>query len=396
MPAGIQDSPPGEDVMQLVINTFGARLRRDGERFLVRVGEKKLAVSAHKVESILVATGVLLSSDVLRLAAEHNIDVVFLDRFGDPYGRFWQNRMGSTATIRRRQLEVADGTEGLELVRGWVEAKLRHQLEFLEELAGRRPGAEADFDSARGGIRDCLERVRALSGTLEEQRATVMGLEGAAGRVYFTCLGRLVPATYHFEGRSRHPATDGFNAMLNYAYGVLYSMVERACICAGLDPFVGFLHTDNYGKKSLVFDLLEPFRILADRTVLLLFTGRRVKTEYFEQVPGGVALSPAGRAGLMESYNERLDRAVRYPVQSKPGKTRSLKQRDVIRCEAHALANRLLGKNDFPRVVETRRLWDEGATAAPGAPDRDDDDNDPEPLAPEGGGEEPGLEEPSC
>ena len=82
--------------MQLVINTFGARLRREGERFLVRVGEKKLAVSAHKVDSILVATGVLLSSDVLRLAAEHNIGVVFLDRFGDPYGRFWQNRMGST------------------------------------------------------------------------------------------------------------------------------------------------------------------------------------------------------------------------------------------------------------------------------------------------------------
>jgi hypothetical protein len=48
--------------------------------------------------------------------------------------------------------------------------------------------------------------------------------------------------------------------MLNYGYGVLYSLVEKACIYAGLDPFVGFLHTDNYVKKSLVFDLLEPYR----------------------------------------------------------------------------------------------------------------------------------------
>ena len=39
---------------------------------------------------------------------------------------------------------------------------------------------------------------------------------------------------------------------------------------------VGFLHTDNYNKKSLVFDLIEPFRILGDRTTVLLFTGRRV------------------------------------------------------------------------------------------------------------------------
>ena len=46
---------------------------------------------------------------------------------------------------------------------------------------------------------------------------------------------------------------------------MLYSLVERACIVAGLDPFVGFLHTDNYNKKSLVFDLIEPFRVLGER-----------------------------------------------------------------------------------------------------------------------------------
>ena len=56
---------------------------------------------------------------------------------------------------------------------------------------------------------------------------------------------RLVPEAYRFEGRSRQPAQDGCNTMLNYSYGVLYSLVERACICAGLDPFVGFLHTDK-------------------------------------------------------------------------------------------------------------------------------------------------------
>ncbi len=49
--------------------------------------------------------------------------------------------------------------------------------------------------------------------------------------------------------------------------------MEKACILAGLDPCLGFLHTDNYGKPSLVFDLIEPFRILAERAVVLLFTG---------------------------------------------------------------------------------------------------------------------------
>jgi CRISPR-associated protein Cas1 len=377
--------------MQLVINTFGARLRRQGDRFLVKAKDRELAVSAHKVQSILVATGISLSSDALQLASEHNVDVVFLDRSGQPYARVWQHRMGSTAAIRRRQLEAAEGPEGLELVRGWVEAKVRNQLEFLDELAGRRPGEEGTFRPAREALRDCLERLRGLTGTVDERRATVMGLEGAAGRVYFLCLGRLMPEAYRFEGRSRHPAKDGFNSMLNYAYGVLYSLVEKACIYAGLDPFVGFLHTDNYGKKSLVFDLLEPFRILADRTVVLLFTGRRMKAEHFEAVPGGVALSAAGRAALLESFNARLDKAVRYAVQSKPGRTRNVKRRDVIRFEAHALANRLLGKADLPRVVETRQLWDE-ANESPATVAEDVD----EALAEEEGQDVPSLDVPGA
>jgi CRISPR-associated protein Cas1 len=382
--------------MQLIVNTFGAVLRKQGERFLIRAGDRELGVSAHKVQSILITTGVSLTSDALQLAAAHNIDVVFLDQSGDPFGRFWQQRMGSTAAIRRRQIEVAEQAEGLELVRGWIETKLRNQLEFLDELAQRRPGAEADFLSAQTGIRGCLDQLRALAGNIDERRGTVMGLEGAAGRVYFTCLGRLVPEAYRFAGRSRQPAKDGFNAMLNYGYGVLYSLVEKACIYAGLDPFVGFLHTDNYGKKSLVFDLLEPFRILADRTVLLLFTGRRVKAEYFEAVPDGVALSPAGRAALLESFNERLDKAVRYPVQSKPGKTRNVKRRDVIRFEAHAVANRLLGKTDLPRVVETRKLWDEANEAAVDL-DADVDEADDPALPPEAEEEQMQLpEEPPC
>jgi CRISPR-associated protein Cas1 len=363
--------------MQLVINTFGASLRKEGDRFLVQAGEHKLAVSAHKVHSILIATGVHFSSDAIQLASRHNIDVIFLDAVGDPYGRVWQTRLGSTVAIRRRQLEIVEAPEGLGLVRDWVEAKLRNQHEFVAELARRRPGMEADFEPVTAGLRECLGRVQSLTGTLDEQRATIMGLEGTAGRLYFGCLSRLVPQQHRFASRSRHPARDGFNAMLNYAYGVLYALVEKACICAGLDPFVGFLHTDNYNKKSLVYDLIEPFRILGDRTTLLLFTGRRVQSDYFEPVPGGVALSAPGRAALLTAFNERLDKAVRYPVQGQPGKTRNIKQRDIIQYEAHALANTLLGKRDFPRVVETRQLWDEGNTGVVEEPEATDSEPPP-------------------
>ena len=353
--------------MQLVINTFGASLKRKGDRFLVRAGPNRLTVSAAKVQSILITTAVYLSSDVVALATVNNIDIVFLDKFGDPIARVWPPRMGSTAAIRRRQLEAASAPEGLTVAREWVAAKLRHQSEFLEELCRRRPNQADIFDGPIATIRASLAQVDTVDGLLDEQRGRLMGLEGTAGRAYFGCLGQLVPEGYRFEGRSRQPARDGFNAMLNYGYGVLYSMVNRACICAGLDSHLGFLHTDNYNKTSLIFDMIEPFRILAERAVVLLFTGRRVKPEFFEEVPGGVALSKEGKAAFLPYYNERLDRPVKYPVQSKPGKFRRIKRRDTIAHEAHALANRLLGKTDMPRIVATRALWGEEPDAAPTA-----------------------------
>lgn len=359
--------------MQLVINTFGAALRKRGERFLVSADGREVAVSVHKVHSILVATGVMVSSDALQLAAEHNVDVVFLGGDGEPYARVWQPRLGSTAAIRRRQMEAAAGPEGLGYAREWVEAKLTHQAEFLAELRHRRPDAHADFEAPLGTVENSLAGVRSLAGTLEERRGSLMGLEGAAGRAYFACLGRLVPEQYRFDGRSRQPARDAFNAMLNYTYGVLYSLVERAVVCAGLDPCLGLLHTDGYNKPSLVFDMIEPFRILGDRTALLLFTGRRVKAEHIEPVPGGVGLTKEGRATLLTALNERLEKGVRYPVQDKPGKSRNLRQRDVVQCEAHALANRLLGRSGLPRVVETRALWAEENEVSAAAIEADED-----------------------
>jgi len=348
--------------VQIILNTFGTRLRREGERFLIQAGDRKVGIPAKKVETILIATGIHLSSDAIQLAILNNIDIVFLDRQGHPTGRVWQTKLGSVATIRRRQLEVAELSEGLELVRDWIGTKLRHQWSFLQELKHRRPDVRNIFEPVLAAIQNSRERVAELQGTLAISRETLMGFEGSAGRAYFDCISQLVPSTFHFQGRSRQPARDPFNAFLNYGYGILYSIVEKACICAGLDPFLGFLHTDNYGKKSLVFDLIEPFRIIVEREVVLSFTGRRVQQTFVETIPRGVALSKEGRAFLLENLQKRLEKRVSYPVQASKGKTRRIQTRDTIQYEAHSLANRLLGRKNLPRIVEMDSLWSESTS----------------------------------
>jgi len=321
--------------MQLVINTYGSYLRKKDNCFLIKNEDKVFEVSAKKVDSIMVTTSAYISTDAIKFAMDNNIDFIFLDDFGDPYGRVWHAKLGSTTLIRRKQLEICEREEGLELAKGWVITKTENQIEFLEKLKRAREKKEDELNTSIVRLKDIREKLNQLSGTLEERRGSIMGLEGSAGRAYFDALSFIMPDRFKFDGRSRMPAKDEFNCLLNYGYGVLYSMVEKACIIAGLDPYIGFLHTDNYNKKSLVFDLIEMFRILVDSTVVYLFSQRKVKKDYFDEIKNGISLNKEGKAVLIESLNNTLEKSIRY-------KGRNIKNRNIIQFECHAIANSLI------------------------------------------------------
>lgn len=56
---------------------------------------------------------------------------------------------------------------------------------------------------------------------------------------------------------------------------------------------------------------------------------------------------------------------MRHLVRGQSGRFRNLKQRDVVRHEALALANALIGSNDALTVVETREVWEQDAPPEP-------------------------------
>jgi len=346
--------------MQLVINTFGASITRKGELFHVKIKDRKAEIAAQKVQSILITTGVHFSSDVILLANDHNIDIVLLDKYGEPFGRFWNGKMGSTAAIRRAQLVASENMIGLEIVKDWTITKMSNQKNFLTELLKRRAGKEQMFEPSILTIEKSIENLALLEGELPELSNQIMGFEGSSATAYWKVLGKLPPEEFKFKKRSHRPALDPVNAMINYAYGVLYSKVEKACIIAGLDPYIGFLHTDNYNKKSLVFDMIEPFRYYADKVVMKLFTGRKCKKDmFFKHSSESITLEKPAKELLISSLNEFLDKSVKYKIKSsKSGKTRQIKRLNTIQAEAHTLANRLIKKetNDIPIIKEIEEI----------------------------------------
>ena len=318
--------------MQLIINTYGTYLHVKDDLFEIRVDGEKKQVSPKKVRSILITTGAALSSDAVKLAVEHNIDILFLNKYGKPYGRVWHDKLGSTARIRREQLKLSETKAGTDIGKNFIIQKFENQIRFLEELRDRRTRLSAEITSARDTIKNALSEMKNVGGKPDDVRGTIMGIEGSAGRAYWKTISLCVPERYRFNGRSRNPAQDEFNCLLNYAYGVLYGEVERACILAGIDPYVGFIHTDHYAKTSMVFDVIEGYRIFAEETVLNLFSRKQVKKSLFDELRNGYTLNKAGKIVLMTEYNEFLDDTILY-------RGRKIKRRDTIQFDLHQLAN---------------------------------------------------------
>ena len=330
--------------MQLVLNTYGAYLSRRGELFQVKVKDQSTEISSRKVRSILISTGAAFSSDAVQLAVEKNIDILFLDKYGDPFGRVWHGRPGSTTAIRRLQLAVAQTDLGVQLALGWIERKFDNQIALLTRMRDRRTRLSAPLTEAIGSLKTLKEQTQDLAGnacddtessSIDTMRQSLLGLEGRAGRTYWAAVSLLLPVHYRFEGRSRNPAQDPFNCLLNYSYGMLYGIVERACLLSGLDPYIGFIHTDHYNKPSLVFDLIEQYRIWADETVIGLFSARKIKQSQFDKLSNGLTLNKEGKAVLIETFTDYLDTAIRY-------RGRNITRRDSIQFDLHRIANDLL------------------------------------------------------
>ena len=327
--------------MQLHINTYGAYVHIKDQMFEIRVKndgtEKKHHFAASKVKSIIIQTSAAISSDAVKLAVMNNIDIVFTEKDGSPIGRVWHSKLGSTTKIRKAQLEASLNKTGLEWVKKWIIAKTDNQVNFIKDLKKHRT-KDADFlDEKITRILEIQNNIKKLDGNNTADVADkIRGMEGTSGRLYFETLSYVLVKSYQFTGRSSRPAKDPFNAFLNYAYGILYGRIEKALIVAGLDPYIGFLHRDDYNQLSFVFDFIEPYRIYAETLVFRLFSGKKVNKEHTDTITNGFSLNDNGKVLLVEAFNKYTENdTIRY-------KGKNQTRMNALQMDAHEFANSLI------------------------------------------------------
>ncbi len=308
-------------------------VRKDGDTLLVRIPEdkergtqkRKVRVPLMKVTQVVVYGDVTLTSPALAALLEQRTDVCFCSTYGRFRGRL-SPAMGKNSLIRLEQHRGhSDPVRSFTLARAFVRGKLANMRAMLLRANRKRddPKIAQAVESLKGvlGQVDELDPRQAAPPPdpshpqIGTAQGTLLGLEGSGSAFYFGVLGRLLKGDWDFKRRQRRPPRDPVNALLSFGYVLLMNQVASAVSVVGLDPYVGFLHSSQFGKPALALDVMESFRpVVVDSVVLTLLNNGMLTERDFQEELGAWRLTDKGRRTFLTKFEERLDTQIRHPV----------------------------------------------------------------------------------
>lgn len=297
--------------MDLVLSTYGTGLNIENNAFVVTKGNERQRIPVENVSNIYITKSASITSDAVILAIENEIPVLFIDKGGEPLGRIWSPKYGSISTIRKGQLNFSMSPDAVEWIKNVIITKIDNQQAIILSLCysvDDRKFIERNVHR----LEVYRNKIKALEAdAVKEIASELRGWEGAAAKIYFETLNIILPDSLKFSERTQHPAKDPVNAFLNYGYGMLYGKIESALIMAGIDPYIGILHRDEYNRPVLVYDVIELFRLWVDYVVYCLACQNVVTDDYYSISSNGAYwLENLGKRILIQSINDYLSEVI--------------------------------------------------------------------------------------
>lgn len=272
-------------------------------------------VPLHNIEEIVTVGYTGISPALMGTCADNNISICFLK----PDGRFLARVIGKTkgnVILRKTQYLISENAdESLKIAKNFIIGKLFNSKWVIERVK-RDYSMRIDFDK----FADVSEKLSKSIKMLKECDSEEMlrGIEGEAASLYFSIFDDFIlqqKNEFKFNGRNRRPPLDKVNAMLSLSYTLLASMCASALETVGLDPYVGFMHSDRPGRASLALDLMEELRsVFADRFVISLINKKVVNDgDFMAKENGAIFLTDDGRKKFFIAWQNKKKEEIVHP-----------------------------------------------------------------------------------
>ena len=300
----------------LYVTSENSYLALDGENIVVLEDKQEIGrLPLHNLDSV-VSFGYRGTSPALMGAcAERNISLCYVS----PQGKFLARVSGRTkgnVILREQQYKSScDEKVSFSIAQNCIIGKV-FNARWVLERAVRDHSLQIDVDRVKDAsekLKNSLEYIRNC-----KSKEQLRGYEGEAASIYFSVFNELIlqqKTDFVFGGRSKRPPMDNVNVMLSFVYTLLTNQIASALECVGLDPYVGYLHTERPGRVSLALDLIEELRaVLADRFVLSLINKKIVSKKNFKiKENGAVLMNDELRKKLLTEWQNKKKESLTHP-----------------------------------------------------------------------------------
>ena len=299
--------------MRLIIDGFGKSITKRDNQIVIRENGEELDYFLPKdLKQIIINGKGAITFDAIELLSNNDVDLIAIDWKGNIKYRL-SSMEHNNVEIRKQQYYALNDNRSGYLAKKFIESKIKNQKATLATLSRSRGGVDFLINQSKklNNLIKALDNIQ--NKPSEKIRFEIFGIEGIASHEYWLAFRSVIDDEYDFLKRSGKGAQDSVNAMLNYSYAILASEVLKSLHTSGLDPYAGFLHSDRYARKSLVFDLMDEFRQqIVDKSVLKLINRNQIEKDDFELKEGMMYIHESCRKLLIKTILDKLNNEITF------------------------------------------------------------------------------------
>ncbi len=207
----------------------------------------KMQISCYRIFAVFIVGGFTLTSGIIERSKKFGFSIVLFTINFKVYATINFAMEGNTL-LRKKQYNTKCS---IDIAKQITINKIKNQRDMLKKL--RNP-------TLTDGILNLDMLIEKIVKNKFDSTLEIMGLEGTSAKVYFNRIFK----EFNWQGRQPRVKRDKINLLLDIGYTVLFNYIEAILNIYGFDIYKGNLHQEFYKRKSLVCDIIEPFRPIVD------------------------------------------------------------------------------------------------------------------------------------
>ena len=219
-----------------------------------------------KILALLVIGHIHVTTPLIEKCKKNNVALVVLKPSLRPVF-YWADSAEANFLVRKRQYEF--DKNDIAIARVLVENKIANQVKLLQRTRRKDALTSSAIDACEQKGKQARE---------SNEYDVLMGIEGIAARVFFAAYFQ----DAGWQGRKPRIKTDFLNATMDIGYTFLFNFIECFVRMFGFDLYVGVYHRLWFKRKSLVCDLMEPFRCIIDKTIRTAVNRKQISEMDYE------------------------------------------------------------------------------------------------------------------